>query len=160
MTIALTLETFSLLLDLAAATGARRFAFTTVDAVTASGELRAFVDRAESDPAALVLGIAPIAPGDESPLGVALDAQGLATVGDEGAHATAGYYAGDVALVRMAARAALREGVPSLRAFLTRAPALIDVRGIVLGTAIDVDTPADVVAAERALARWAGGVNP
>jgi hypothetical protein len=95
--------------------------------------------------------VAPIEDGDEGPLRVELDASGRARLGI-GSFATAGFYAGKTDTMVERVRAARQLGVPSLRAFLTTESERSVVRGIVLARALDVDTPADVVAAERALA--------
>lgn len=152
-TTASTLETFATLLDLAEAASAERFVFTTVDAVSAPGELARFADEATRALEPLVLGVAGIEPGDESPLRVELDPAGLARLGS-GPHATAGFYAGEVRTMAREARAALAAGLPSLRAFLTAQSALSRSRGILVGRSVDVDTPHDVVQAERALQGW------
>jgi NDP-sugar pyrophosphorylase family protein len=152
-TTASTLETFGTLLDLGHAAGAKRFVFTTVDAVTGSGELARFAEEASRAAAPLALGVAEVEAGDETPLRVELGADGLARLG-RGHLATAGFYAGDLERVRAEAEVAHSQGVPSLRAFLTHQSALSVVRGIVLGRALDVDSPSDVARAERALASW------
>jgi MurNAc alpha-1-phosphate uridylyltransferase len=153
-TTASTLETFSTLLEIAG--DAERFVFTTVDAVTDEGVLARFAREASSSSlssAPIVLGVSAVEPGDENPLRVELSPDGTARLGS-GEHATAGFYAGRVDVVREQARSARARGVPSLRAFLTQQSALSVVRGIVLGRAVDVDTPADVALAERALTSW------
>lgn len=154
-TTASTLETFEVLLGLAEKAGSPRFAFTTVDAITAPGELGRFSREAARSSSDLVLGVAPIEPGDEGPLRVELDGSGRATLG-RGTFATAGYYAGRTAAIAPRARAARASGVPSLRAFLTSESGGSVVDGIVLARAVDVDTPADVVLAERALGEPTG----
>ncbi|MEZ0229730.1 MAG: NTP transferase domain-containing protein [Planctomycetota bacterium] len=152
-TTASTLETFVTLLGLATDAGAERFVFTTVDAVSASGELARFDREARGAGEPLVLGVATVEPDDESPLLVTTDAAGLAFLG-RGPYATAGFYAGDVRRIARDARAALAEGQPSLRVFLTRQAAVSPVRAVILGRTLDVDTPGDVAVAERALSSW------
>jgi choline kinase len=152
-TTASTLETFTTLLELAAAAAAPRFVFTTVDAVSAAGELARFARAAGRASEPLALGVSDIEEGDESPLRVLLEPSGLARLG-EGSLATMGFYAGATEPVLRAARAALAQGLPSLRAFLTLRASLSEARGILLGKTVDVDTPRDVAMAERALQGW------
>jgi NDP-sugar pyrophosphorylase family protein len=149
-TTASTLETFSTLLDLAVAEGADRFIFTTVDSVSPRGELAGFAREAARATDDLVLGVGEVDPEDASPLRVTLEPSGVARVGD-GPLATAGFYAGRTNPVAQETAKALVEGLPSLRAFLTRRSALSVVRGILLGRTFDVDTPRDVAIAEAAL---------
>jgi choline kinase len=150
-TTASTLETFSTLLGLALEARAETFLLTTVDSVGAPGELDRFARAASSTSTPLVLGIAPAQENDDSPLRVELEESGLARLG-RGPYATIGFYAGRTEEVARRARAALAQGVPSLRAFLTPASALSLVTGVLLGRTIDVDTPQDVAMAERAIA--------
>lgn len=155
-TTASTLETFATLLDLAAAAGSERFVFTTVDAVSAPGELARFVREASVAREDLVLGLADVDQNDESPLRAELDDSGRVVLG-RGPHATAGFYAGRTSRIAPLAKTSLEAGLPSLRAFLTQQSALSGVRGILLGRTFDVDTPRDVALAERALEGWARG---
>jgi hypothetical protein len=155
-TTASTLETFTTLLELAADAHAERFVLTTVDAVSAPGELARFAREVATTEAPLVLGVAPVEANDESPLRVALDAAGRARLG-EGPYATIGFYGGRVDSVLPEARAALAKCTPSLRAFLTARASLSDVRGMLVGRTFDVDTPQDVAMAEEALLSWRGG---
>src|SRR5262249_1616966 len=132
-TTASTLETFSVLIELALAQGADWFVLTTVDAITAPGELQRFAEAARFAGAPLVLGVAPIEPEDDGPLKVALDASGRATLGTpRGTFATAGYYAGRTRDVVPRVREALARKVPSLRQFLTDEASASVVKGIVL----------------------------
>jgi MurNAc alpha-1-phosphate uridylyltransferase len=158
-TTASTLETFGVLLQLAGESGVERFLFTTVDAVTPPRELARFGREALARGDDLALGVALAEPEDEGPLRVELDAGGRARLG-RGPYATSGFYAGRTLDVAHRVRAALARGVPSLRSFLTDASGESVVRGIVLARAVDVDTPGDVITAERALASLQASENP
>ncbi len=151
-TTASTLETFATLLGLAIAEGAERFVFTTVDAVSPGRELARFAREAGSAPEVLVLGVGEMDPEDPTPLRVTLAPAGAARLGD-GPYATIGFYAGWTSPLAQEAAAAVIEGVPSLRGFLTRRSELSVVRGILLGRTFDVDTPRDVAMAEAAIER-------
>ncbi len=125
---------------------------TTVDSIMAAGTLAGFLGDAVTLPeGAIVLGVTRHVD-DEAPLWATLDPDGRMRRlgGDKGTHVTAGLYAWTGTLPgAVEDHARLRDYLGWLVA--SGRP----VFGVELPQVLDVDRPADVRAAERALASWA-----
>jgi NDP-sugar pyrophosphorylase family protein len=130
------------------------FLMTTVDTIAPVGTFRRFLDAARGAPSELALALTTLID-DEHPLriGIESDAGGPSPVTSigSGPFATAGYYLVGRSVLREAA-AGRAAGFAALRVFLKHLFGRgYRMSGVPMPDSIDVDRPADVVAAERIL---------
>lgn len=147
------MHSFLVVLEALAGRGSDPVLISTVDTLVPRGTFARFVAAAREHDADVTLALTSLVD-DEKPLRVATDGARVTAIGDRAGASplvTAGYYFVSPRVLGEA-DAARREGVPALRAFLSRLLASgYRINGVLMPDSIDVDRPADVVLAEQRL---------